>query len=135
MATTTHVGTKAGDLKDKANHYADQALDAAKDVADKAGDYARKAGDKLDGVTSSVGSGIKNMAGTVRNAVPEGGVMGTAGHAVADTLEKGGDYLESQGLSGIADDLGNLIKRNPVPATLVGIAIGYLIARATSNRS
>jgi F0F1-type ATP synthase assembly protein I len=33
-------------------------------------------------------------------------------------------------LTGIADDLTGVIKRNPIPAVLVGIGIGYLIAHA-----
>jgi hypothetical protein len=58
---------------------------------------------------------------------------------VADTLEGGGRYLQEHGLSGIGEDLTNLVRRNPVPAVLLGIGLGlglgYLIARVTSSRS
>jgi hypothetical protein len=33
----------------------------------------------------------------------------------------------------MGEDLTNLIRRNPLPAVLVGIGIGYLLARATSR--
>jgi hypothetical protein len=56
--------------------------------------------------------------------------MGTAASKVADTLERGGRYLQEEGLSGIAGDVTDLIKRNPIPALLVGIGIGFLLAQA-----
>jgi hypothetical protein len=49
---------------------------------------------------------------------------------VADTLETGGRYLQEHGLSGIGDDFSNLIRRNPIPAVLVGIGVGFLLARS-----
>jgi len=60
-------------------------------------------------------------------------MLGTAGEKVAEGLEAGGRYLEEKGLSGIGDDLAGLIKRNPIPAVLIGIGIGYLIACSTSR--
>jgi hypothetical protein len=49
---------------------------------------------------------------------------------MADTLERGGRYLEEEGLRGIGQDLTNVIRRNPIPALLLGIGIGFLIARS-----
>jgi hypothetical protein len=57
-------------------------------------------------------------------------MMGTAASRVADTLETGGRYLQEHGLSGIGDDFSNLIRRNPIPAVLVGIGVGFLLARS-----
>jgi hypothetical protein len=54
---------------------------------------------------------------------------------VAGALESSGRYLEEQGLSGIGEDLTNLIRRNPLPAILLGIGLGFLLARATTSRS
>ena len=45
------------------------------------------------------------------------------------------EHLEDHQLSGIANDLTDMIRRNPVPALLVGIGIGYLLARATSSNN
>ena len=35
----------------------------------------------------------------------------------------------------MADDLTDLIRRNPIPALLVGVGVGFLLARATTSRS
>jgi hypothetical protein len=59
--------------------------------------------------------------------------MGTASSAVADTLDRGGRYLQEEGLQGLGEDLTTLIRRNPIPAVLVGIAVGYLIARSVRS--
>jgi len=126
---------KAGDkASDFASRAADKASDFASKAADTASDYAHKAGERADSATSSVGSGMKSLADTVREHSPNSGVLGTASEKVAEGLEASGKYLEGKGLSGIGDDLAGLIKRNPIPAVLIGIGIGYLIASAT-NRS
>jgi hypothetical protein len=35
----------------------------------------------------------------------------------------------------MAGDLTNLIKRNPIPSLLIGVGLGFLLARITSSRS
>ena len=125
---------QAGTVADKAKEAATSTMERAKDVAshaaDKARDLGRSATDMADNATARVGSGIESMGGTLRDKAPHEGMMGTAASKVADTLERGGRYLQEEGLSGIADDLTDLIKRNPIPALLVGIGIGFLLAQA-----
>jgi hypothetical protein len=149
MATTSNTsreqaGNVASDLKNKAQSAASQVadkgkefLDKAKDMganlADKAKDVASTAGHKADDAVSSVGSGMESLAGTMRDKLPGDGYLGSASSAVAGALEKGGHYLKEEGLSGMADDLAGLIRRNPVPAVLIGIGVGFLLARATRS--
>jgi hypothetical protein len=61
--------------------------------------------------------------------MPSEGYVGQASSCVAKSLEEGGKYLAQEGLSGLADDVGAVIKRNPLPAVLVGIGLGFLIGR------
>lgn len=84
--------------------------------------------------TAAVGSSLKSLAGAIREHTPHEGVLGTASSAVANTLESGGRYLQHEGLSGIAADVTNLIRRNPIPAVLVGIGLGFLLAKTTIRR-
>jgi hypothetical protein len=60
-------------------------------------------------------------------------MLGSAASSVANTLESGGRYLQEEGLSGMANELTDLIKRNPIPALLLAVAVGVLIARATRS--
>jgi hypothetical protein len=141
MANVTHGTQNARGMQEQAGNVADKAKDAAtstmeraKDVAalaaDKAKDLGRSAADMADNATAKVGSGIESVAGTLRDKAPHEGMVGTAANKVADTLERTGRYLEEEGLSGIAGDVTDLIKRNPIPALLVGIGIGFLLAQA-----
>lgn len=122
---------------DQAKGAANAALDTAKDVAataaKKAGEAASYVGQKAEGATSAVGGSMKSLAGSIREHTPRDGMLGTASSAVADTLESSGRYLEEHGLSGVGEDVTGLIRRNPVPSVLIGIGIGYLIARATRS--
>jgi hypothetical protein len=56
-------------------------------------------------------------------------VLGSASHFVADKLDSAGQYVEDRNLSGMMDDVTGLIKRNPIPAVLIGLGIGFLLGR------
>jgi hypothetical protein len=135
--TTSTVADKARDVvsnvADKAGDVANRAGDMAHKAAEKAGQYASAAGDKADNAVESVGGSLKSFAGTLRENLPHQGMLGGATESVAGALESGGRYLEDKGLSGIGADVTDLIKRNPVPAVLLALGLGYLIARSTRS--
>lgn len=119
--------------KEMASNVGDAAKSAASTVAQKAGDAASFVGKKVEGATTSVAGSMKSLAGTIRENTGDEGILGSAGDAVASTLESSGRYLEEHGLSGIGDDMTNVIRRNPIPAVLIGVGIGYLLAKATRS--
>jgi len=150
MANTTtsskanEARSNAGQAFDKAKEAAGNVADAAKSAAAQAGDkiketagsvgqmasnVASTAGRKADEFTSSAGTSIKNFGDTIRENTPQSGILGEASKTVANTTKQVGQYLEQEGLSGMVEDLTNLIKRNPVPAILVGVGLGVLIGR------
>jgi hypothetical protein len=57
--------------------------------------------------------------------------MGTAATAVAEKLDVAGTYLQEKDLNHVLDDLSGMIRRHPVPALLIGLGVGYLLARGT----
>jgi len=138
-STTKKVADAAHTAVDKGKDVADTAFDKAKDIGsavyDKAKDVASAAVDKADDAASAAGGGLKTLADTVRHNTPHEGMMGAASTGVASALESGGRYLQEQGLSGMAEDVTDLIKRNPMLAVLIGVGIGFLLAKATSSRS
>jgi hypothetical protein len=82
-----------------------------------------------------VACGMKSLAGSIREHAPQEGMLAQASTSVADSLESGSRYLQEEGLSGMADDVTGLIRKNPIPAVLIGVGIGFMLARATSSRS
>jgi len=116
--------------KDFATNVADKTKDAVSSAAHRAQDFGKSAVNAADSATARVGSSIENAGDRLRDKGPHDGMMGAASSSVADTLERGGRYLQEEGISGMADDVTNLIKRNPIPALLIGLGVGYLIGRA-----
>jgi len=72
---------------------------------------------------------MESLGEKMREKGPDHGILGKASGAVAGALESGGKYLEDKKISGMADDLTDLIKRNPIPALLIGVGLGFLLAR------
>lgn len=120
---------------DFASSAAEKAQDAASAVAHRAGDVASNVGHRAEDAVSAVGGGMKSLAGTLRENAPGSGMFRSASSTVADTLEDSGRYLQEQGLSGIGRDLTNMIRRNPLPALMIGFGLGFLLAQATRTRS
>jgi len=124
------AGAQAVDkAKEAASSVGEMVGNAAHTAAQAAGSAAQNVGRKADDMTSSAGSGIKQFGDTIREHGPQGGVLGQATKTVADTTKQVGKYLEEEGLSGMFEDVTKLIKRNPIPAILVGVGLGVLIGR------
>jgi amidase len=135
QATRPHGPVVAGiDLERATIPDLQQAMDKGRDLASRAGDTAgdalKTAGQKADQLAASVGERAHSAADAVRRHGPQEGMLGNATKTVADTIDQTGRYLQDEGLTGMMGDVGNMIKRNPIPALFVGIGIGYLLARA-----
>jgi len=133
-SATQNAKDLLGNVADKARtaegQVADRVKDFASQTADRAKDFGKSASNMAENATSRVGSGVESMADKLRDSAPSEGMVHNAATKVADTLERGGRYLQEEGLAGMADDLTSVIKRNPIPAVLIGIGVGYLIAHA-----
>jgi gas vesicle protein len=123
----------ASDAADKARQAASTVTERAHDLASSASEMATNAGKRVTDTVSHLGENIQSAAGTLRDRGPREGRLGDATSAVADRMDSAGRYLQEEGLSGMADDLTTLIRRNPIPALFVGIGIGFLLARITRS--
>jgi hypothetical protein len=121
--------------KESSFNVAETAKQAASTVSNAASGAASYVGHKADDATAAVGQGIKSVAGSIRDFGPARNTMGGATTAVADSIESAGRYLEQHGLSGIADDMTSMVRRNPIPALFIAVGVGFLLARATSSPS
>jgi len=99
----------------------------------KAKEAASLIGAKAEAATEAVGAGMESLGHSIRDHTPKNGVMGHAGQVVADKLESGGRYLEDHGLQHIGADVTNAIRRNPIPALLIGVGLGLILARMTRS--
>jgi uncharacterized phage infection (PIP) family protein YhgE len=123
------AGGVADKVKEVASNVGQAAGNAASAVGQTAGNVATTIGHKAEDATAAAGRGMQNLGSTVRDKAPESGFLGTAADKVAGGLESAGKYLEDKNLSGMAEDLTGMIRRNPIPALLIGIGLGFLLAR------
>jgi len=112
-----------------------KASDVGQAVAQKASEVGHTVAQKAEDATTAVGRGMENLADKVRDNAPQSGMLGNAGRSVATALDSAGHYVEDKNLSGMMDDVTGLIKRNPIPALLIGLGVGFLIGRALSSSS
>lgn len=122
-------------IKGAADYVSDKAKDAASNVTRAAGGAASYLGEKAEDATAAVGKRLKAAGDSMDQSEFHEGTLAHASSAVAKTLQETGNYLEREGLHGIANDMTNLIKKNPVPSLLIGVCLGFLFARATVSRS
>jgi ElaB/YqjD/DUF883 family membrane-anchored ribosome-binding protein len=102
-------------------------------MMETAKEVTKQVGDKADQATAAAGRGMQSVAGTIRENAPQEGMIGGAAQAVSSTIESGGRYLADKQISGMADDLTQLIRNNPVPALLIAAGVGFLLARAMAR--
>jgi len=107
------------------NQIADQVGGAIKNVAGQA--YAATT-QRADAVTANLGGQLSELGDRVHANSPDG-YLHCASEAVANNMKRGGDYLQTAKVSGIADDLANLIKRNPVQAALIALGVCWFVSR------
>jgi len=122
----SHVGQA---VSGAASAVGQKASEVASTVGHKAADLASTVGHKAEDATAAAGRGMESLGGTLREKGPESGFLGKATDSVAGALERGGKYLEDKKLSCMAEDFTDLIRRNPIPALLMGIGVGFLLAR------
>ena len=74
-----------------------------------------------------MGEKMTSLAGSIRERAPREGVLGDAAGAVARGLDSSGQYLQEHGISAMADDVTDLVRKHPTQALLVGFGVGFLI--------
>jgi hypothetical protein len=121
-----------------------QAADSAREAAQSVGEMAGHAvsavgamasqaacdvGKKADNLAASAGVGIQELGDRLSENAAQEGVVGIASQAAARTVKGGGEYLEDAKLSGLTKDVAELIRRNPIPAVLVALGLGWYVGR------
>ncbi len=119
---------------DKAHDTVDRVYDKAQQVAGEVRQQTERIGDDMadraNTATTNVGEKISDVAETIRQKAPTSGPIADAADTAADTLQRAGTYLQQQDLSDIRADLEGLIRRHPIESLLVGLGVGYLLARS-----
>jgi len=83
---------------------------------------------------AAVASGLESVEGALSTGWESAqGAVSTAATAVAGGMESASSYLQEKKFEEMATDLTALIRRYPVPSLLVGVGLGYILARLTTR--
>ena len=107
----------------------DMASHAASAVGAMASQTASDVGRQADDLTASAGVGIQQLGNRLSQNAPHAGMLGSVSQAAAKTVKDGGEYIEHAKLSGMTEDLAQLVRRNPIPAILIALGLGWVVGR------
>jgi hypothetical protein len=132
--TMGNMPNAAGSAADKARDVARTAVETVRDsatgVMDRAKDVAGNVGDRAKDLAGNVAESARDWATGAVGAVKDSDVVNKASDYVSDALETGSRYFQEHNFKDMADDVAGVIRRNPIPALLVGIGLGFILARS-----
>lgn len=132
-ATMGSAESKAREALDAGAESGRRAMDEAKDAVSTGVHTAQQ---KLGETVDRAKEAASNVADSVSNAANYVGQKAEdATCRVGETLENTGHYLKEEGLQHMASDMSNMIRRNPIPAMVLGVGLGYLLAQACARRN
>lgn len=124
----------ATSVRDAAGVVGERVRGAASNVSKSAEAAAGYLGERAEDATAAFGTGLKSAGDAIRQNAPQSGRLAQASDAIAQSFIDSGNYVEEQGLEGMANDVATLIRRNPIPALLIGIGLAVWITRSMQSR-
>jgi len=120
------VSDKARDAMNCAGEMAGHAASA---LGSMAGQAASGVGHRADDLAANAGAGLHQLGERIGHNAPHAGMFGQASQAFAHSVQDSGDYLKQAKLSGMTEDVADLVRRNPLPSILIAISVGWFLAR------
>jgi uncharacterized protein YjbJ (UPF0337 family) len=111
--------------------FGDKTAGTVANMTAKAQEFGATAGNKANEAATVVGEKIGSLAGVIRENAPHEGPVASAATAVVDGLESASSYLREKKLDHLVKDVTALVHTYPVQSLLIGIGLGYLLARRT----
>ena len=111
--------------------YGDKAAGAVAGMKAKAQELGATAVSKANEAAAVAGEKIGSLASVIREKGPHEGALATAAAAAAGGLESASSYLQEKKFANLATDLTALIRSYPLQSLLVGVGVGYWLARRT----
>jgi uncharacterized protein YjbJ (UPF0337 family) len=111
--------------------YSDKTAGTVATVTAKAQELGATAANKANEAAAVVGEKLGSLANVIREKAPQEGAVATAATTVVDGLESASSYLREKKFEHLAKDVTELVRTYPVQSLLIGVGVGYLLARRT----
>lgn len=120
--------------KDTAATARQKVKEKVSELSDKASQLASDLPQKTDDALTTVGEKIVDIAGKLKEKAPSEGKLAHSASKLVSGLETSGDYLVNHGVTDIASDVTDIIRKYPTQSLWVGIGIGVLLGAALARR-
>ena len=117
------------EVERRLKEFGDKTGGTVANIKAKAQDLGATAANKADDAAIGVGEKIGSLANVIRENAPYEGPVATAATTVVDGLESASSYLREKKFEHLAKDVTDLVRAYPVQSLLIGVGLGYLLAR------
>jgi ElaB/YqjD/DUF883 family membrane-anchored ribosome-binding protein len=117
--------------EDPGNGAASGIVDSLSNAKDKVADIGRRSADKINESREPTAGALERTASTLHSGADS--VSGAA-HSAADSIQIAADYVRRTDVSGMVNDLGEVVKRYPGQALAAAAVLGFLVARGLGGR-
>ena len=111
------------------SEYSEKAGDTVANLTSKAKELGATAATKATDAASAVGDKMESLAVAIRNNAPSEGRVATVATSIAGGLTTASTYLRDKKYNNLGKDVTGLVRTYPVQSLLVGVGLGYLLAR------
>ena len=109
--------------------YSDKTDGTIANITTKAQEFGVTAANKANEAATVVGEKIGSLANVLREHAPHEGPVATTVTKVSDGLESASSYLREKKFGDLGKDVTELVRTYPIQSLLIGIGIGFLLAR------
>jgi hypothetical protein len=111
--------------------FSEKSSGAVANLTSKAQELGANAASKANDAATAVGEKMGSLAIAIRANAPNEGRVGTVASTIADGLTSASSYLRDKKYGNLAKDVTGLVRTYPIHSLLIGVGVGYLIARRT----
>ena len=109
--------------------FSEKASGAVASLTSKAEEVGANAAGNANDAAAAVGDKMASLAVAIRANAPSEGRVGTVASTIAGGLTSASSYLRDRKYGRLAKDVTGLVRAYPVQSLLIGVGVGYLLAR------
>jgi ElaB/YqjD/DUF883 family membrane-anchored ribosome-binding protein len=136
--TNSEIGGEKwqNNVPEGAGKVGDKIADAASQAKERVSEFGRTAAQKVDEGRSGTAATLKSTAESIRTGAQSSGQAITdVANRTAEKIDATADYIRDHDFRGMMSDLEQVVRRNPTPALIGAIGIGFLLGAAMRGRN
>jgi ElaB/YqjD/DUF883 family membrane-anchored ribosome-binding protein len=129
--SVTDADTWSNNLSNGAAQVGEKIDAAASELKERASEFGRFAAQTMDETRESTAATLKSTADSVRSCghISSQTMTDVAGRT-AEKIESTANYVRDHDFRGMFGDIGRAIRRNPTPALIGAVGLGFLLGSA-----